>query len=193
MSRHTNLSNFEPLVRLVTTSGTPVRLSPYQVASTIAFNNNSSTGLADTITDSANGFETAGFAVGDVILVAGTANNNTTTGLNLKIASLTSGTITLEKIGVLTTEAAGSSITLETLHGYKIEDGVKVTIRSRATNTGVICLAPTSARAVNTVSGYKRHSRFEANQSIGTQVKNLKELWIDSTVSGEGVEILLDK
>ena len=181
------------MVRLVTTAGTPVRLSPYQVASTIAFNNNSSTGDADTITDSGSGFLTAGFSVGDSLTVAGSTNNNTTTGKNLVIASIIAGTITLEKIGVLTTEAAGSSITLESLQGYKIEDGVKVTIRSRTSNTGVICLAPSSARAVNTVSGYKRHSRFEANQSIGTQVKNLKELWIDSTVSGEGVEILLDK
>ena len=102
MSRHTNLSNFEPLVRLVTTAGTPVRLSPYQVASTIAFNNNSSTGAADTITDSGSGFLTAGFSVGDSLTVAGSTNNNTTTGKNLVIASIIAGTITLEKIGVLT-------------------------------------------------------------------------------------------
>ena len=189
MSRHLNLSSFEPLVRTVTTAGTPVRLSPYQVASTIAFVNNGAS--ADTITDSASGFLTAGFQAGDFVTVAGSASNDSATGY--EIATVAAGTLTLRKGGVLVATVAGASITLDTLQGLKIEDGVKVTIKSRASNTGVMTLAPTSARAVNTVTGYKRHVRFESNQSISVQIKNLKDLWIDSTVSGEGVEIILER
>jgi len=189
MSRMLNLTTFETLVRVVTTAGTPVRLSPYQVGTTIAFNNNGVS--ADTITDSGSGFLNAGFQAGDWVTVAGSSSNNSTNGY--EIATVVAGTITLVKNNILTTEVAGSSVTLETIQGFKVEDGVKVTVRARTANTGVICLAPTSARAVNTVSGYKRHSRIEANQSVGTQVKNLKDLWIDATVSGEGVEILLEK
>ena len=73
-----NLNLFDPLVRLVTTAGTPVRLSPYQVATTIAFTRNTG-GTEDTITDSASGFLVAGFQVGDFVTIAGTTNNNTTT------------------------------------------------------------------------------------------------------------------
>ena len=186
----TNLGFFDPLVRLVTTSGTPVRLSPYQVAATISFTRNTG-GVADTISDSGSGFLVAGFQPGDFITVAGTTNNNTTTGY--EIASLTSGTITLVVSGRLTTEAAGASVTLDTVHGLKVPDGVEVTVRSRTGNTGVITVAPTSARAVNTVAGYQRHARLEQSQSVGTEVKNLKDLWIDSTISNEGVEILFER
>lgn len=185
-----NLNLFDPLVRLVTTAGTPVRLSPYQVATTIAFTRNTG-GTEDTITDSASGFLVAGFQVGDFVTIAGTTNNNTTTGY--EIVTVASGTLTLRVSGQLTTEAAGASVTLDTLHGLKVPDGVEVAIRSRIGNTGVITVAPTSARAVNTVTGYQRHTRIESNQSVSVQVRNLKDLWCDSTVSGEGVEILFER
>ena len=57
---------------------------------------------ADTITDAGNGFITAGFTVGQQLIVTGTASNN---GV-YTIAGVTAGTITLSATDVLTTEAA---------------------------------------------------------------------------------------
>lgn len=188
--RINNLSFFDPIVRVVTTSGTPVRLAPYQVATTIAFNNNGLT--ADTITDSGSGFLTAGFSVGDKLTISGSTSNDDST-FGFEIATVAAGTLTLTVAGKLTTEAAGATVTLDTLNGLVIPDGVEVTIRALPTNTGTICLGSTSAKALNTATGYFRHTRLLAEQSIKTQVKNLNGLWIDATVNGEGVEVLIER
>lgn len=72
---------------------------------TIAFVNSN----PDTITDSSNGFVTAGFAAGDEITVSGTVSNNGT----YTIASVTASTITLKASDSLTVESAGSSFTIK--------------------------------------------------------------------------------
>jgi hypothetical protein len=64
--------------------------------------------VAPKITDSANGFVTAGFAVGDSLFVTGsTANSKTFT-----IGSVTAGTITLIMSNSLISESVGPSITI---------------------------------------------------------------------------------
>src|SRR3990167_7510331 len=88
----------------VTTSGTPEQLQVKRRAATIAFNEN--TADADTITDSANGFLTAGFQPGDEITVSGSTSNDGT----YTIASVIAGTITLLDRNDLTTEAAGATV-----------------------------------------------------------------------------------
>jgi len=182
-----NLASFETLQKNVPTSGTPVRLSGYYVASTIAFNNNGDD--ADTITDSAVSFLSMGFQAGDKLTVAGSTSNDGT----YEIATVVAGTITIIKNSVLTTEVAGDSVTLDTLHGVKVDDGVTCIIKAKADNTGIITLAPTSARAVNTLTDYFSNTRLSNGQSVSLQVKNLKEVWMDATVSTEGVEIVFEK
>lgn len=69
-------------------------------ATTIAFTN------SNTITDSANGFITAGFIIGDVINVTGSVNNNN----SFTVTNVVAGTLTVTEATV--TEAAGPSVTL---------------------------------------------------------------------------------
>lgn len=100
---------------MIGTSGTPSSTNPYvtqndttngavQTATTIAFVNSN----PDTITDSGNGFVTAGFQAGQTITVSGsTSNNNTFT-----IASVVAGTITLVAGDSLTAESAGATVTI---------------------------------------------------------------------------------
>lgn len=78
-----------------------------KTASTIAFNN-----TAKTITDSGNGFVTAGFLPGDTISVSGAVNSNN--NQMFRIATVAAGTLTLADSPTLTTESAGNSVTIVT-------------------------------------------------------------------------------
>lgn len=84
--------------------GTTLKMQGSYTASTIAFVDNGAS--PDTITDSANGFVTAGFASGDVISVSGSASNNR----DFTIATVTAGVITLVPNDSVTTTGAGASI-----------------------------------------------------------------------------------
>lgn len=75
---------------------------------TIAFVAGTPGSVAATITDSANGFVTAGFAAGDILHVTGSTANNR----NFTIGSVTAGVITLIMSETLVSEASGSAITL---------------------------------------------------------------------------------
>lgn len=79
----------------------------YLAGATIAFNENGAS--SDTITDSGNGFVTAGFAAGDEIIISGSASND---GV-YTIASVTAGTITLIDTDDLTAEVAGASVVVK--------------------------------------------------------------------------------
>jgi hypothetical protein len=83
-------------------------------ASTIAFVEGGAS--ADTITDSANGFLTAGFVVGMVITISDTASNNKT----VTIAALTAGVITLLTTDDLTDEAEGSATLATPAYGTQL-------------------------------------------------------------------------
>ena len=75
---------------------------------TIAFVAGTPYTVAPTITDSASGFVTAGFAAGDTLFVSGSTANSR----NFTIATVTAGTITLVMKDILTTEAASPAITV---------------------------------------------------------------------------------
>ena len=75
---------------------------------TIAFVAGTPGTVQATITDSANGFITAGFSAGDTLYVTGSSGNSR----NFTIASVTAGTISLIITDVLVNEAVGPSITL---------------------------------------------------------------------------------
>lgn len=185
--RHTNLTTLESFRKVVQTSGTPTKLAPYYVSGNIAFNDNGAS--ADTITDSGTRFLTEGFKAGDALVISGSSSNNKT----VEISTVVAGTITLVSSAQLTTEAAGSSVTLLVLKGRKVEDGVGVVVKGLASNTGNITLAETSAKALNTNTDYDNHITLAQNQSVALQIKNLDQVWIDATVSGEGCEIIFEK
>ncbi len=182
--RFTNSGGFDAIQKNVTSSGTPVKLSGYYVATTISF----SDANPDTILDSASNFLKMGFQAGDKIVITGTTNNNKT----VEVSTVAAGTITLVTGQELTTEAAGASVTLDTVRGIPVQDGVECTFKAKAGNTGTITLGPTSAKALNTNTSYFSNYRMTAGQSIVLQIKNLSSVWMDATVSGEGIEIILE-
>ena len=79
----------------------------------IAFHEN--TPSADTITDSGNGFLSAGFEAGEKISVTGSASNDG----NYTIDTLTAGTITLIATDDLADEAAGAVVSISTALALK--------------------------------------------------------------------------
>lgn len=70
-----------------------------------------------------------------------------------------------------------------------VDDGVSFVVKAKRANTGVITVGNSSANALNTGTG---HFALQAGQSIELQVTNTNLVWIDSTVSGEGVEVVLE-
>lgn len=166
----------------ITASGTPEQLTVKRRAATIAFNEN--TESADTITDSGNGFLTAGFQAGDQITVSGSASNDGT----YVIASVTAGTITLLARNDLATEAAGA--TVQIVAPKTVPDGVAVTVKAKNANTGVIHISDSTEKALNTSGG---SYTLRNNESIGLQVENINQIWLDTTVSAEGVEVIYEK
>jgi hypothetical protein len=102
--------------------------TPTMTATTIAFVDGGAG--ADTITDSGSAFLTTGYKAGDIITVSGSTSNDG----NYTIVSLVAGTITLAA-GVLTTEAAGDSVTIRValpgqlvagFYGWNFTEGVDV-------------------------------------------------------------------
>lgn len=62
-------------------------------------------------------------------------------------------------------------------------------IKAKSANTGTICVGYSSVTALNSNAS---HFKLAANEGIELNVMtNLNEVWIDSTVNGEGVEILI--
>jgi len=166
----------------VVASGTPEQLQVKRRATTIAFSEN--TGLSDTITDSASGLLVAGFQAGDQITVSGSASNDGT----YVIASVTAGTITLLGRNDLTTEAAGATVKI--VAPKTVPDGISINIKAKKANTGDITIGYSSDTALNTGTGWMS---LDANESIGVQAANIDNIWIDATVSGEGVEVWFER
>lgn len=94
---------------LIVVTGKPVSGATY-TASTIAFVDSN----PDTITDSANGFVTAGFVAGDIITITGSASNNKT----FTIVTVAAGTLTLVSTDSVVATGAGASITITALRNW---------------------------------------------------------------------------
>lgn len=185
--RLNNLNSIETIRKVVTTSGTPEMLAPQYTATSIAFVNNAPS--RDTLTDSASQFLVEGFQAGDTINITGSTDNN----IQATIYSVTAGTITLTGIGILTSEIAGDTVTIDSLHGIPVPDGCHVVIKAEDDNTGNITIAETSAKALNTNANYFNNYTLSKGQSAEVYVKNLRGIWMDATSSGDGVEILFEK
>jgi len=79
-----------------------------------------------------------------------------------------------------------ASGTPEQLTAYPIPDGVTVVVKAKTANTGTITIGGTSDEALNTGTSY---FPLLSGQSVGYQVSNTDDIWIDATVTGEGVDI----
>lgn len=94
-------------------SSTPNSLTKkgYLSGTTFAFNDNGSD--PDTITDSANGFITAGFAAGDQITISGSNDNDGT----YIVRGVAAGTLTLDPDDELSDETAGATVIVKWTEG----------------------------------------------------------------------------
>lgn len=124
----------------------------YLAASTIAFNDNGDD--PDTITDTASGFLTAGFAAGDMIEVTGSGSND---GV-YEIVSVTAGVITLGTDPRLMTEAAGASVVI----GWENNDTwaksrFLVNTANRSVRIGGIDYTYTGGENTGTLTGLTRN------------------------------------
>lgn len=108
---------------LVGASGDPSSTNVYETqndtsnaatmtATTIAFVNSN----PDTITDSGNGFVTAGFKQGQSITITGSGSNDGT----YTIAGVAAGTLTLIASDTLVNEIAGASVTIQAVYADKL-------------------------------------------------------------------------
>lgn len=67
--------------------------------------------------------------------------------------------------------------------------GTSLLVKAKAGNTGVITVGNSSANALNTGTS---NFRLSQNQSIELEVNNVGLIWIDATVSGEGIEYIFE-
>ena len=166
----------------ITTAGTPEQLTVKRVATTIAFNDNGAD--PDTITDSASGFLIAGFQPGDNITVSGSGSNDGT----YVVKSVAAGTLTLERKHVLVAEIAGATVKITA--PKIVPDGIQVTVKAKNGNGGIIHVSYSSATALNTAGA---SFSLDNNESMGLQVDQTDRIWLDATVSSEGVEVVFEK
>lgn len=180
--RLTNKAQLGVLVRAITTPGTPEHLGGYIKTATISFATN-------VISDSGSGFLTKNFQSGDTITVSGSTSNDG----NYTVVTAAAGTLTLDTGVVLTTEAAGATVTItETQrvgNRQEIDDGVSVALRAHPDNTGALYIAGSSTDIADST---KRVTLY-ASESISFQVGNLRAIWCDVATSGEKIEISFEK
>jgi len=155
-------------------SNTIVKQGIIDAKTTIGFN---SVGLK--ITDSANGFLNAGFSAGDTITVTGSVSNN----LTYEILSVTAGEIAVKTGGVITTEAAGATITIKK-KGYTTwaEDGFYTT-RDKKIKINNIEYTYTGGEATSTLTGVTPDPAV-ASIPVGTPIYQSVVTTLVSAMSG---------
>jgi hypothetical protein len=75
-----------------------------------------------------------------------------------------------------------------TNHAIDSVNGESLLVKAKATNIGTITVGYSSATALNSGSG---HFKLSAGEAIELMVDYSRQVWIDATVSGEGVEVLI--
>ena len=86
--------------------------------------------------------------------------------------------------------AEGASATVKIVAPKNVPDGISVAIKAKYGNAGVIHLADTSEKALNTSGG---SFSLRNNETISLQIENIENVWLDATVSGNGVEVMFEK
>lgn len=92
------------IVEVASATATTLTMKRYLTGTTFAFNDNGAS--PDTITDSNNGFVTAGFVAGEKVIVSGSASNDGT----YSIQTVAAGTLTLFPTDTLVNEVAGATV-----------------------------------------------------------------------------------
>lgn len=180
MPRNYNLAAIRVFQQSITAGGTAEQLTVKIRAATIAFVNNGINGGGDTITDSGNGFLTAGFKRGDQITISGSASNDATRVIKTVVA----GVITLIKENILVAESAGATVKI--VAPVSVPDGSYLTLKAKYGNSNAIFVGHSSASAKST--GFT----LRLNESIRLQVKTTDMIWIDGTTA-EGVEVIFEQ
>lgn len=84
-----------------------------------------------------------------------------------------------------TVTTSGTPVQLDT---FSVEADQSVLIKASTTNTGVISIGNSSAEAIKTNA---ENFLLAAGQSVELKVPNTNEVWIDSTISGDIVEVVV--
>ncbi len=74
------------------------------------------------------------------------------------------------------------------LPAQSVDGDQSILIKAKTTNTGIITVGNSSDSALNSGSG---HFKLAAGEALELSSNNSGNVWIDATVSGEGVEILI--
>lgn len=82
-------------------------------------------GSADTFTDTGNGFVTAGFSVGDAIIVIGFTGANAGSHGPFTLTAVTDGTLTVPTGSIIASDAATESVTIVAVTGGSLKDVFK--------------------------------------------------------------------
>ena len=70
---------------------------------------------------------------------------------------------------------------------FPVPEGAAFCVKAKSTNTGLISIGSSSDNALNTSGvGF----RLIASQGVSLQTSDPTNIWIDATVSGEGVDII---
>jgi hypothetical protein len=136
--------------RVASVTANTITKKGYLAGATIAFNDNGAG--QDTITDSANGFVTAGFEAGNTIVISGSATNDGT----YIISSVTAGVITLVVDESLLTEPAGASVVVKWAQEGTWAEARFLTSNTRGTRRVVIdgvAYAYTGGEGTGTLTG----------------------------------------
>lgn len=172
---------------LASTSGTPSSTNKYTsendtsngstiTATTIAFVDSN----PDTITDSGNGFVTAGFRAGQTIVVTGSASNNS----SFTLVTVAAGTLTLDAADALVVEAAGATVTIVT------ENTSKLVRTSTSDKIADAFLQMTSAQATTLTDGSDANALHVHPGSRGIRfvdsLRNNTDTRITVAVNGTG-------
>ena len=70
-----------------------------------------------------------------------------------------------------------------------IPDGCEVVIKAFDSNTGTVYVANNSMEAMDSSQSYP----LQKGQPVQYKIKNLKQLWLNSTVNGEGVRWTVER
>ena len=72
---------------------------------------------------------------------------------------------------------------------FPIPDGFKLTVIARTGNTGYIYLGSTKGDCAN---NKRRFDGLEAGVAVSLRVKNASKVWVDASVTGEGVSWIVE-
>lgn len=85
-----------------------------------------------------------------------------------------------------TVTTAGTAVQLT---AQAIPDGFKAVVKAKAGNTGTIEIGNSQANAQDAAIAFK----LAAGQAVSLAVTNTSLIWIDATVDGEGVEVIVER